>query len=59
MLVLKLNAHERVVIATPAGDVTLQLLDNHRVGIDAPRAWPVKRIDIEDVNNGTDRAGSA
>jgi hypothetical protein len=55
MLVLRLSALERVVIETPAGNVTLQLMDHHRVGIDAPKAWGVTRIphysnNVEGVN---------
>lgn len=66
MLVLKLSDRERIVLHTPSGDVTLQLMENYRVGIDAPKAWPVKRYGNNESatrpagalvsnNGGTDR----
>lgn len=53
MLVLALRDNERIVIATPSGDVTLQLMDHARIAIDAPKAWPITRHAMNKGNNGS------
>ncbi len=46
MLKLSLRKREQIEITTPQGVVTLMLFGDGHVGIDAPKAWGIRRFPL-------------